>query len=50
MKFPFVAQPIRIALTGNTISPSIDATLELLGKERTLNRLNNFQEFIDTYD
>jgi glutamyl-tRNA synthetase len=31
-----IAQPIRVALTGNTISPSIDITLELVGKERTL--------------
>jgi len=31
-----IAQPIRVALTGNTTSPSIDITLELVGKERTL--------------
>lgn len=31
-----VAQPIRVALTGNTISPSLDVTLELVGRERTL--------------
>jgi glutamyl-tRNA synthetase len=31
-----IAQPIRVALTGNTVSPSIDITLELVGKERTL--------------
>lgn len=31
-----VAQPIRVALTGNTVSPSLDATLELVGRERTL--------------
>jgi glutamyl-tRNA synthetase len=31
-----VAQPIRVAITGNTVSPSLDVTLELLGRERTL--------------
>lgn len=31
-----VAQPIRVALTGNTVSPSLDITLELVGRERTL--------------
>jgi glutamyl-tRNA synthetase len=34
-----VAQPIRVAVTGNTISPSIDATLELLGRDKTVARL-----------
>jgi len=31
-----VAQPIRVAVTGNTMSPPLDLTLELLGRERTL--------------
>jgi len=31
-----VAQPIRVAITGNTISPPLDQTLEVLGSERTL--------------
>tara|TARA_R110002050_G_scaffold269917_1_gene412380 strand:- start:336 stop:1751 length:1416 start_codon:yes stop_codon:yes gene_type:complete len=31
-----VAQPIRVAITGNTMSPPLDLTLELLGRERTL--------------
>ncbi|NBU24748.1 MAG: glutamate--tRNA ligase [Gammaproteobacteria bacterium] len=35
-----VAQPLRVALTGNTISPPIDLTLELLGRERSLARLD----------
>lgn len=34
-----VAQPLRIAVTGNTASPSIDITLYLLGKQKTLNRI-----------
>jgi glutamyl-tRNA synthetase len=34
-----VAQPLRVAVTGSTISPPIDATLEILGRDRTLARL-----------
>jgi glutamyl-tRNA synthetase len=34
-----VAQPLRVAVTGGTISPPIDLTLELLGRERSLARL-----------
>jgi len=35
-----VAQPLRVAVTGGTISPPIDATLALLGQPRTLARLD----------
>ena len=34
-----VAQPIRVAITGSTISPSIGISLEMLGQEMTINRL-----------
>ena len=34
-----LAQPIRIAVCGGTISPPIDATLAILGKAETLSRL-----------
>jgi glutamyl-tRNA synthetase len=34
-----VAQPIRVALTGNTVSPSLGITLELMGRERTLSAI-----------
>ncbi|OGV25590.1 MAG: glutamate--tRNA ligase [Legionellales bacterium RIFCSPHIGHO2_12_FULL_37_14] len=37
-----VAQPLRVALTGSTNSPSIDKTLVLVGKERSLKRINVF--------
>lgn len=36
-----IAQPLRIAMTGSTVSPPIDVTLELLGKERVTQRLAN---------
>jgi glutamyl-tRNA synthetase len=35
-----VAQPLRVAVTGGTISPPIDQTLALLGQARTLARLD----------
>jgi glutamyl-tRNA synthetase len=34
-----VAQPLRAALTGSTMSPGIDATLCALGREESLNRI-----------
>jgi glutamyl-tRNA synthetase len=34
-----IAQPIRVAVTGNNISPSIDDTLILLGREIALTRI-----------
>lgn len=34
-----IAQPLRVAVTGSGMSPSIDSTLVLLGKERSVNRL-----------
>lgn len=39
VKLGKIAQPLRIAITGGTISPPIDATLYLLGRERTLARI-----------
>jgi glutamyl-tRNA synthetase len=35
-----VAQPIRVAVSGGSVSPPIDATLEILGREVTLQRLD----------
>jgi glutamyl-tRNA synthetase len=35
-----IAQPLRVAVTGGTVSPPIDATLALLGQARTLARLD----------
>jgi glutamyl-tRNA synthetase len=34
-----IAQPLRVAVSGGTVSPPIDATLALLGRQRTLVRL-----------
>ena len=37
-----IAQPLRVALTGSTISPSIFEIMDVLEKEETLNRLKSF--------
>ncbi|MDQ3189579.1 MAG: glutamate--tRNA ligase [Pseudomonadota bacterium] len=40
LKMPQVAVPLRVAVTGQPQTPSIDAVLELFGKETTLARLD----------
>lgn len=40
VKLGKVAQPIRVAVSGGPVSPPIDQTLALLGRERTLERIN----------
>ena len=43
---PKVNQPIRIALTGSTKSPSLGLTLEIIGKDESLNRIKAALDFI----
>ena len=45
--FAKVAQPLRLALSGSGVSPSIDITTELIGKKRTLRRLLRATRFIE---
>lgn len=40
LKLGKLAQPLRIAITGGTVSPPIDITMELIGRERVLERIN----------
>lgn len=42
LKFPKVAMPLRVMMTGTAQSPSVDAVLALLGREETLRRLADF--------
>ncbi|MEM1107166.1 MAG: glutamate--tRNA ligase family protein [Planctomycetota bacterium] len=35
-----VAQPLRVAMTGNAVSPEIGPTLEILGRDETLGRID----------
>jgi glutamyl-tRNA synthetase len=39
LKFGKIGPPLRIATTGGMVSPAIDVTLYLLGKKRTLDRI-----------
>ncbi|KGQ53067.1 Glutamate--tRNA ligase [Gallibacterium anatis] len=41
-----VGMPLRVAVTGAGQSPSLDITLELIGRERCLNRIQKAIEFI----
>jgi glutamyl-tRNA synthetase len=41
-----IAQPLRVAVTGGSVSPSIDKTLWLVGRERSLQRMALGLEFI----
>jgi glutamyl-tRNA synthetase len=45
-----LAQPVRVALTGGTVSPGIHEVIAVLGKERTIRRLENALDFIRQLD
>ncbi|RLK50268.1 glutamyl-tRNA synthetase [Alkalispirillum mobile] len=47
LKLGKVAQPVRVAVSGGPVSPPIDQTLELLGKETTLRRIQAAIDWID---
>jgi glutamyl-tRNA synthetase len=46
LKMGKVGMPLRAALTNGTPSPSIDTIIYLLGKERTLRRIDKALEYI----
>ena len=41
LKLPKLAMPLRVMVTGETQTPSIDAIMELLGRDETLRRIND---------
>lgn len=43
-----VGMPMRVAITGSGSSPSIDITAEVLGKEKTLSRIEKAAQFIES--
>lgn len=43
-----IAQPIRVAVSGTTVSPPIDVTLEILGREVTLARIEKAIAYAST--
>jgi len=46
VKMGAVAQPLRVAVSGTTVSPPIDTTLVLLGKNKTLERITQAVAFV----
>jgi len=46
LKLGKVAQPLRVAVCGSGVSPAIDVTLSLLGREKTLARINRAIDYI----
>ena len=47
LKLGKLAQPLRVALSGRAATPGIDITLALVGKERTLARIDSALAFIE---
>jgi glutamyl-tRNA synthetase len=41
LKLGQLAQPVRVALTGGTVSPGIYEVIAVLGRDRTVNRLRS---------
>jgi len=46
IKMGKIAQPLRVAITGGSVSPSIDVTLRLIGKKRVLSRLDMALDYV----
>jgi len=46
LKLGKLAQPVRVAVTGTTVSPPMDVTLALLGREKTLARIDRALQMI----
>ena len=46
LKLGKIAQPLRVAVTGGGVSPSIEDTLSLLGRQRCLQRLDRALDYI----
>ena len=49
VKFGAIAQPARVALTGGTVSPGIDVTIELIGRDAALARLDRALRWIEEH-
>lgn len=47
LKLGKIAQPVRVALTGGTVSPGIFEIIDVLGKERVVERLQKAVQFIE---
>ena len=47
LKLGKVAQPLRVAVTGDSASPGIGQTLYLLGREETLQRVQRALDYVN---
>jgi glutamyl-tRNA synthetase len=47
VKFKVIAQPLRVALSGKTVSPGIDEVMVTLGKDRVIKRINAAINYIE---
>ncbi|NPA49835.1 MAG: glutamate--tRNA ligase [Thermodesulfobacteria bacterium] len=47
LKLKHIAQPVRVALTGRTVSPGLFEIMDILGKETVLKRLRKALEYIE---
>ena len=50
IKFKTIAQPLRVALTGKTVSPGIDEVMVTLGKDRVIRKIQNAINYIETHN
>jgi glutamyl-tRNA synthetase len=50
IKFKIIAQPLRVALTGKTVSPGIDEVIVTLGKDRVIKKINNAISYIESHN
>ena len=48
IKMGKLGQPMRVAVTGGTVSPPIDTTVWLIGKSRVLRRIEHAQQMIES--
>lgn len=48
LKLGTIAQPVRVALTGGTVSPGIFEVMEIMGKDMVLSRLNKAIDYISS--
>jgi glutamyl-tRNA synthetase len=48
IKFKIIAQPLRVALTGKTVSPGIDEVMVTLGKDRVIKKIQNAIAYIES--
>ena len=49
IKFKLIAQPLRVVLTGKTVSPGIDEIMVTLGKDRVIKKIKKAITYIESH-